>query len=95
MCDTGGTLIKSIEILTENGVKDVIVVVTHGILSGEAINKINDCKYITKMIVTNSVDQTHNLIISNKLDIIPIDNLMSQVINCLNTGESISQLFYS
>jgi ribose-phosphate pyrophosphokinase len=93
MCDTGGTLIKSIEILTENGVKDVIVVVTHGILSGEAINKINDCKYITKMIVTNSVDQTRNITISNKLDIIPIDNLMSQVINCLNTSESISQLF--
>jgi ribose-phosphate pyrophosphokinase len=94
MCDTGGTLIKSIEILTANGVKDVIVVITHGILSGEAINLINECRYITKMIVTNSVDQTYNLTASNKIDIIPIDNLMSQVINCLNTGESISQLFH-
>jgi len=95
MCDTGGTLIKSIDTLTANGVKDVIVVITHGILSGEAINKINNCKYITTMIITNSIDQTCNLKLSNKIDLIPIDNLMSQVIHCLNTGESISQLFNS
>ena len=95
MCDTGGTLVKSIDTLTSSGVKDVIVVVTHGILSGEAINRINRCDYITKVIVTNSVNQTKNINLSDKIDVITIDKLMAQVNNCLNTGESISQLFYS
>ena len=94
MCDTGGTLIKSVHTLVENGIKDIIVVVTHGILSGEALERINRCQNITKMIVTNSIDQTKNLEMCDKLEIIKIDQLMAQVISCLSTGESISQLFY-
>ena len=93
ICDTGGTLIKSVDILVENGILDVIVVITHGILSGEAITKINNSDYISKIIVTNSVDQNNNIKKCRKLGVINIDTLMTQVINCLNTGESISQLF--
>ena len=93
ICDTGGTLIKSVEILVNSGVKDVIVVITHGILSGPALNRINNCKYISKLIVTNSVSQKNNIRICEKITVIPIDYLLSKVINCLNTGESISQLF--
>ena len=93
MCDTGGTLIKSVSVLVENGITDVIVVVTHGILSGKAINRINECNYISKIITTNSINQELNKCNCKKLEIIEIDLLMGQVINCLNTGESISQLF--
>ena len=93
MCDTGGTLIKSVNTLVENGITDVIVVVTHGILSGKAISRINDCRYVSKVIVTNSIDQQTNEKMCSKLETIKIDNLISQVVNCLNTGESISQLF--
>ena len=93
MCDTGGTLVKSVNVLVENGITDVIVVVTHGILSGPAIERINDCRYINKIIVTNSINQDLNKSKCKKLEVIEIDLLMAQVINCLNTGESISQLF--
>ena len=93
MCDTGGTLVKSVNVLVENGITDVIVVVTHGILSGPAIERINDCRYINKIIVTNSINQDANKRKCKKLEVIEIDLLMAQVINCLNTGESISQLF--
>ena len=37
MCDTGGTLIKACETLVKFGAKDVIAIVTHGILSGQAL----------------------------------------------------------
>ena len=93
MCDTGGTLIKAVETLIKNGIKDVIVVVTHGILSGSAIERINQCQHITRMIVTNSINQNNNLQLSSKIEVIPIDNLMADVINCLITGKSISQFF--
>ena len=93
ICDTGGTLIKAVETLINNGISNVIVVITHGILSGPAIERINKCQYITKMIVTNSINQNNNLRLSSKIEVIPIDNLMADVINCLITGESISQFF--
>lgn len=93
MCDTGGTLIKSVEVLVENEIKDVIVVVTHGILSGPALERIQNCKHISKMIVTNSICQEKNLQQCSKLEIIPIDKLMANVMNCLINGESISQFF--
>ena len=93
MCDTGGTLIKSVSVLVENGITDIIVVVTHGILSGKAIDRINECNYISKIITTNSINQEINKCKCKKLEVIEIDLLMGQVINCLNTGESISQLF--
>jgi ribose-phosphate pyrophosphokinase len=93
ICDTGGTLIKAVETLINNGISNVIVVITHGILSGPAIERINKCQHITKMIVTNSINQNNNLRLSSKIEVIPIDNLMADVINCLITGESISQFF--
>lgn len=95
MCDTGGTLIKSVDTLVEYGITEVLVVITHAILSGPALKRINECRYINKIITTNSIDQKFNATICDKINIIPIDKMMSQVINCLDTGESISQLFKS
>ena len=93
ICDTGGTLIKAVDTLIQNEINDVIVVITHGILSREAIDRINKCIHITKMIVTNSIDQTKNITLSNKIEVIKIDLLIAEVINCLITGDSISQFF--
>jgi ribose-phosphate pyrophosphokinase len=93
MCDTGGTLVKAVETLIKNGINDVIVVITHGIFSNEAISRINECKHITKMIITNSIDQTNNILSCDKIEVIKIDNLIADVINCLITGDSISQFF--
>ena len=45
------------------------------------------------MIVTNSIDQTKNITLSNKIEVIKIDLLIAEVINCLITGDSISQFF--
>jgi len=39
MIDTGGTLIKALELLKENGAKKCVVVATHGLFSGVAITK--------------------------------------------------------
>ena len=43
MVDTMGTIVKASDTLIENGIKDIIVVVTHGILSGPALERINEC----------------------------------------------------
>ena len=93
MCDTAGTLIKGIDTLVENGIEDVIVVVTHGIFSGPAIERINKCDYIKEVIVSNSIPQENNQNMCSKIKIFHIDSLISGIIKRLGTGDSISELF--
>ena len=89
MCDTGGTLVKCASLLKENGVSNVICCVTHGILSGPAISRIQDSHAIDTMIVTNSMEQTD----FEKLKIIDVSSLLFKVITCILSGGSISNLF--
>ena len=55
MVDTLNTITSSVHVLKENGINNVIVVATHGIFSGSAISKLNNCDLISKVIVTNTV----------------------------------------
>ena len=93
MCDTGGTLIKCAKLLRENGVNNVICCVTHGILSGPALERLNATEYIDKMIVTNTLEQQNKISQCNKIEIIDISNLLAEVIKCILNGNSISNLF--
>lgn len=54
MADTCGTLCKAADVVIENGAVAAIAIVTHGILSGDAINKINNSQ-LQKMVCTNTV----------------------------------------
>lgn len=93
MCDTAGTLIKCADLLKESGASEVICGVTHGILSGPAIKRLNKSDSITKMIVTNSLNQEENSKKLEKLEVIDISTLLFKVISCVLSGGSISNLF--
>lgn len=54
MADTCGTLCKAADVVIEHGAKAAIAIVTHGILSGDAIQKINNSK-LKHLVVTNTV----------------------------------------
>lgn len=54
MADTCGTLCKAADVVIENGATSAIAIVTHGILSGDAINKINNSQ-LQHLVVTNTV----------------------------------------
>lgn len=93
MCDTGGTLAKCCSLLIENGAKEVLCVVTHGILSGPASKRINGCSQMSKMVVSNSLPQEKNQKLISKLEVFDISDLIKEVIKRIITGESISKLF--
>ncbi len=93
MCDTAGTLTNAINTLEEYGIKEVICVITHSILSGPAIERINRCQLVTRLIVSNSIPQDENLKRCSKLEIVPIEGLMSEIIKRLLINDSISELF--
>lgn len=91
--DSGSTLIAAMSDLKEHGIKDCIVIVSHGIFSGQAIDRLNNCDFITKVITTNTVDQSDNLSNCNKLYVTDIAPLFGEVIKRITTDGSISELF--
>ncbi|KAF8002501.1 ribose-phosphate pyrophosphokinase [Metschnikowia aff. pulcherrima] len=92
MADTCGTLAKAAEVLLENGAKEVIAIVTHGILSGNAISNINGSK-LKAIVCTNTVPFEEKLLLCPKLDTIDISGVLAEAVRRLHNGESISYLF--
>lgn len=92
MADTCGTLAKAAEILLENRAKSVIAIVTHGVLSGNAIQNINNSK-LDKVVCTNTVPFEQKMKECPKLDVIDISSVLAEAIRRLHNGESISFLF--
>lgn len=95
MFDTFGTIIAAAKELKEKGALGVIAVATHGVFSGPAIQRINDSDDILKVIVTNSLPQKRNLekIKNNKLVVVDVSDLLSDVIYKIRTNGSVSSLF--
>jgi len=92
MADTCGTLAKASQILKEHGAKDVIAIVTHGILSGNAIETIND-SCLSAVVVTNTVPLGDKLDKCSKLKVIDISGTLAEAIRRTHNGESVSYLF--
>lgn len=92
MADTCGTLAKAAEVLLANNAKEVIAIVTHGILSGNAISNINNSK-LSRVVCTNTVPFEEKLKLCDKLDTIDISAVLAETVRRLHNGESISYLF--
>lgn len=93
MLDTGGTVCKTVNILKEEGAKDVVVIVTHGVLSGPALKRINSESSLKCVIVSNSLPQQDNMNICPKLIVYNLDEMLGQVMRRLIEGNSVSELF--
>lgn len=92
MADTCGTLAKAAEVLLDNGAQLVIAIVTHGILSGNAIPNISKSK-LDRVVCTNTVPFSGEAKACSKLDTIDVSAVLAESIRRLHNGESISYLF--
>lgn len=92
LADTSNTITRAAKLLKKEGATKVYALVTHGILSGDAIDRIN-ASAIDKLVVTNSVDQTEHLAHCSKLEVLEIGNVFAEAIRRVHHGESISVLF--
>lgn len=93
ICDSGGTLEKCIERLEDYGVDEVWCFIAHGIFSEPAMERMNNCSILKKLVVLNTIPQEHNMKQCDKLTVLDCSYLLSNVIKCLITGDSISSLF--
>jgi ribose-phosphate pyrophosphokinase len=93
MVDTMGTMVNASKVLVENGAKSVIIIATHGVLSGSALDRINNSEHIEKVIVTNTVPQQKNCEKCPKLNIVDISPLLCEVVKCIRDNKNISHMF--
>lgn len=94
MVDTLGTVVSAANELKKYGAKDVIMVATHGVFSGPAIDRLNSCDMLKMAIVTNTLPQAENLSRTTKLQVVDTSDLFVEVIKRLRTGTGgLSDLF--
>ena len=92
ICDTAGTLCKAAEVIMEHGAAEVHSYITHGVLSGPAVERIEN-SVMKHLVITDSIEATQPVKDARKIRIVPSAPLFSQAI--LNTweGTSVSSLF--
>ncbi|POW10032.1 hypothetical protein PSHT_08987 [Puccinia striiformis] len=93
MIDTGETLTLAAKELDQAGAKAVYAIVSHGLLSGDAVSKLANLP-VLKLVVTTTIDQRSHISESNgKLETMDISPLLAESIRRTHNGESISMLF--
>ncbi|GJE86132.1 phosphoribosyl pyrophosphokinase [Phanerochaete sordida] len=92
MADTCGTLCLAASHLSEAGATRVFGLVTHGILSGNALRTISEST-LEKLVVTNTLPQEENVAKCPKIEVIDIGIVLAEVIRRSHNGESVSKLF--
>jgi len=91
MVDTAGTLTKAADLMMENGATSVRAYCTHGILSGNAYERLDNSS-IAELVITNTIPKTHN---SSKVREISVADFFAQTINSVINNESISDKWES
>jgi len=90
--DSGGTIVNAANALKEKGAKDVYVYITHAVLSGEAIQKIEKSQ-IKKLITTDTIDNSKKIRKSKKIEIISLAPIISEAMRRIANSTSVSSLF--
>jgi ribose-phosphate pyrophosphokinase len=91
MIDTAGTICNAAKVAKEKGAVSVTVAATHGVLSGEAIERLSN-KDIDKVFLSDTVYIAENKKFE-KLTIVSSAKIFADTINRIHKGESVSQLF--
>ena len=90
--DSGGTIVNATDALIKIGAKDVYVYVTHGVLSGEAIEKIKKSK-IKNLVITDTIDNSDKVKKARNIEVLSISNLLAEAMKRISNSTSVSDLF--
>jgi ribose-phosphate pyrophosphokinase len=92
MIDTAGTIVQAAEALKEKGARKVCAACTHAVLSGPAIERVNN-SVLEHLIVTDSIPFDSKMDRCRKLTVLSIAGLLGEAIRRINEESSISSLF--
>lgn len=92
MADTSGTLCKCADLLKDNGAESINAMITHGVFSGGAIEKINQSCF-DKVFVSDTIPQERQVLMNNKFEVVTVADLFAQAIYNIHNEVSVSSLF--
>jgi ribose-phosphate pyrophosphokinase len=92
MCDTAGTLCNAAQAVMDHGALEVHAAVTHGVLSGPAIGRIN-ASVLANVFVTNTIPQEQRIAECAKIRVLSVGNLIGEAVKRIHHGDSLSSLF--
>ena len=92
MVDTAGTLCKAAEVLMENGASEVHSYITHGVMSGPAVERVTK-SVMKNLVITDTIQPTEAVKGAPNIRILPTAPVFAQAILNIWNGTSVSSLF--
>jgi ribose-phosphate pyrophosphokinase len=92
IADSAGTLCNAAEALKEAGATDVVAYITHGVLSGKAVERVN-ASQLRKLIITDTIQAPQSALDSDKIRVLPIAPLLGEAIKRIADESSVSSLW--
>ncbi|ASM73211.1 MULTISPECIES: ribose-phosphate pyrophosphokinase [Roseobacteraceae] len=92
MCDTAGTLCKAAEVLMENGAKEVHSYISHGVMSGPAVERVTK-SVMKSLVITDTIAPTKAILDAPNIRVVPTAPIFAQAILNIWNGTSVSSLF--
>ena len=90
--DTAGTLCKAAKAIIDQGAKKVSAYCVHPVLSGKAIENIQNSA-LEELVVSNSIPLQNNALKCKKIKTLSLAPMLSEAIRRINNEESISLMF--
>jgi len=90
--DSGGTLCNAAEALLANGATSVTAYITHGVLSGAAVERITGSK-LKELVITDSIEPSEAVVAAHNIRVVTIADLIGEAILRTASEQSVSSLF--
>ena len=90
--DSGGTLCNAAQALMDQGAASVTAYITHGVLSGAAVSRVNNSA-LKELVITDSIQTTKDALDSERIRILTIAPLLGEAIRRIADESSVSSLF--
>ena len=92
ICDSGGTLVNAAAALKDKGASGVSAYVTHGVLSNNAVKRIEN-SVMDEIVICDTIRPTEEDYKSNSLRVLSVAPLLGEAIRRIANNESVSKLF--
>jgi ribose-phosphate pyrophosphokinase len=92
LVDTAGTLCKAADVLISNGAKEVHAYITHGVMSGPAVDRVTN-SVMKSLVITDTIEPSEAVKKAKNIRIVPVAPLLSQALLNISRGTSVSSLF--
>ena len=90
--DSGGTLCNAAQALLDQGASSVAAYITHGVLSGSAVARV-DKSALKELVITDSIRATDDAMDSDRIRILTIAPLIGEAVRRIADESSVSSLF--